>query len=341
MNRSSLAGFALLISSASFAQSSGSPTVRVTPDNFRRAESDMYFSEGIKQAGGIGRFFHHRDVMAIDKQTVIRANRDTLYSTAIFDLDAGPVTITLPKAGDRFMSMILINEDQYTGNAHYGAGNYTISKKQIGTRYVMAGIRTFIDPTDPKDIERVHALQDAIKVQQASKGGFEAPNWDKESQKKVRDALLVLAATLPDSKRMFGPKDKVDPVRHLVGTASGWGGNREKDATYVTVVPPKNDGKTVYRLTVKDVPVDGFWSVSMYNEKGYFEPNQYDSYSLNNLTAKKEADGSFVIQLGGCDGKIPNCLPTTGGWNYWVRLYRPRQAVLDGKWTFPEPKEVP
>lgn len=340
MKRLFLAGFALVAGNAGFAQSVDSPSVPVSPDNFRRAESDMYFRTTINEAGGIGRFFHHRDVMAIDKQTVIRANRDTLYSTAVFDLDAGPVTITLPEAGKRFMSMILINEEQYTGNAYYGAGRYTISKKQIGTRYVMAGIRSFVDPSDPKDLERVHALQDAIKVEQAGAGKFETPNWDKDSQKKIRDALLVLAGTLPDSKRMFGPKGKVDPVRHLIGTASGWGGNPEKDATYVTVTPPKNDGKTVYRLTVKDVPVDGFWSVSVYNEKGYFEPNSANAYSLNNLSAKKEPDGSIVIQFGGCDGGIPNCLPTTAGWNYWVRLYRPRQAIIDGRWTFPEPAEV-
>lgn len=340
MKRFSLAAFALLACTAAFAQSSGSPTAPVSPDNFRRAESDMYFGAGIKEAGGIGRFFHHRDVMAIEKQTVIRANRDTLYSTAVFDLDAGPVTITLPDAGKRFMSMILINEEQYTGNARYGAGKYTISKEQIGTRYVMAGIRTFIDPTDTNDLARVHALQDAIQVEQAGKGSFEAPNWDRTSQKQVRDALLILAGTLPDSKRMFGPKDEVDPVRHLIGTASGWGGNPEKDATYVTVTPPKNDGKTVYRLAVKDVPVDGFWSVSMYNAGGYFEPNSFNAYSLNNLTAKKEVDGSVVIQFGGCDGNIPNCLPTVDRWNYWVRLYRPRQAILNGNWTFPQPTEV-
>ena len=30
---------------------------------------------------------------------------------------------------------------------------------------------------------------------------------------------------------------------------------------------------------------------------------------------------------GGCDGKIANCLPITPGWNYWVRLYRPRTGT--------------
>jgi hypothetical protein len=53
-------------------------------------------------------------------------------------------------------------------------------------------------------VKRVHNLQDAIKVSQQSPGGFEVPNWDPANQKKVRDALMVLGATLPDTKRMFG-----------------------------------------------------------------------------------------------------------------------------------------
>lgn len=44
----------------------------------------------------------------------------------------------------------------------------------------------------------------------------------------------------------------------------------------------------------------------------------------------------MTIRLGGCDGKIPNCLPITKGWNYMVRLYRPRPEILDGTWKFPE-----
>jgi hypothetical protein len=323
-----------------FAQSSQDSTVIVTPDNFVRAESDMYFRQAVALAGGIGKFDHRREPMRIDKQTVIRANRDTLYSAAVFDLDAGPATVTLPEAGSRFMSMIVISEDEYTPAVYYGAGSHTFTKDQVGTRYVMIGIRTFVDPDNPDDIRKVHALQDAIQVQQADVGRFETPNWHQASQTKVRDALLVLAQTIPDSKGMFGSREQVDPVRHLVGAATGWGGNPEKDATYITVVPPKNDGATVYRLTVRDVPVDGFWSVTMYNAKGYMDQNQYNAYSLNNTTAKKAADGSVTIQMGGCDGRIANCLPTTPGWNYWVRLYRPRAEILDGSWRFPDPQPV-
>ena len=91
---------------------------------------------------------------------------------------------------------------------------------------------------------------------------------------------------------------------------------------------------------MKDVPVDGFWSISLYNAEGYFEPNSFNAFTLNNLTATKNADGSVGIQFGGCDGKIPNCLPSMGGWNYMVRLYRPRTEILNGKWKFPEAQPV-
>ena len=330
----------LVFASVALAQSSPANTVPVTVDNFIRAESDLYFGGILKDSGGIGKFLHRREPARIDNQTVIRLNRDTLYSSAVFDLDAGPVTITMPDAGKRFMSMQVINEDHYVPEVVYGKGSYTLTRDKVGTRYVAVAIRTLVDPTDPEDVKKVHALQDAIKVSQKAAGKFEAPNWDPASQKKVRDALLVLGSTVPDFKKAFGTKAEVDPIRHLIGTAAAWGGNPDKDATYLNITPAKNDGTTVYKLNVRDVPVSGFWSVSVYNAEGYYEKNPYDAYTLNNLTAKRSDDGSIAIQFGGCDGKVPNCLPVVKGWNYTVRLYRPRAEILSGKWKFPEPQSM-
>ncbi len=321
------------------AQSPAAGAIPVTVDNFIRAETDRYLGNTAKD-GGFAKFDHRREPAVIDNQTVIRLNRDTLYSAAVFDLDAGPVTITLPDPGKRFMSMQVINEDHYVPAVFYGPGSHTLTREQTGTRYVLVGIRTLVNPADPKDLGEVHALQDAIKVSQKSPGTFEVPNWEPASQKKVRDALLVLGSTMPDFRRAFGTKGQVDPVRHLIGTAAGWGGNPDKDATYLNVTPARNDGAAVYRLDVKDVPVDGFWSVSVYNAEGYFQKNPYAAYTLNNITAKRSADGSIAIQFGGCDGNIANCLPTVPGWNYTVRLYRPRAQILNGAWTFPEPHPV-
>lgn len=315
--------------------------VPVTVENFVRAESDTYFAATVKGFDAFGKFGHNRQPTPIDKQTVIRMNRDTLYSAAVFDLDAGPVTLTLPDAAKRFLSMQVISQDHHTPTVVYGGGKYTLTRDQVGTRYVITAVRILADPNDPKDLAEVVKLQDAIKVEQpGGPGKFEVPAWDPVSQKKVRDALNVLADTLPDKNRMFGAKGEVDPVRSLLGAASGWGGNPDKDAVYLNVVPTQNDGKTVYRLTVKDVPVDGFWSVCVYNKDGFFEPNAANAYAVNSVTAKRGEDGSVTIQFGGDPSKTPNCLPTPPGWSYMVRLYRPRKEILDGTWKFPDAQPV-
>src|SRR6516162_7068004 len=207
-------------------------TIPVTVDNFVRAESDLYLGNIAKQGGGLGKLFHRREPSSIADQTVIRLNRDTLYSSGVFDLDAGPVTVTMPDSGARFMSLMSVSQDHYAATV-YGAGTYIYDKRKVGTRYVLIGVRTFADPNDPKDLARVHALQDSVKMSQQGTGTLYMPVYDPESQKKVRDALLVLGSTMPDFSKAFGSKSEVDPVRHLIGAAMGWGGNPDKDAVYL------------------------------------------------------------------------------------------------------------
>jgi hypothetical protein len=332
-------GWAGLIAVCSDASAEGA--VKVTPDNFARAETDMYFATTVKQAG-LGRFYHRREPYDVEKQTVVRGNRDTLYSEAVFDLDAGPVTVTMPDAGKRFMSLMALNEDHYVANVFHGAGSHSFDKDGVGTRYVFLAVRTLIDPTNPRDAEEVHALQDAVRFEQpGGPGTLDMPAWDKVSQDKIRGALLVLNSTMKDFKNGFGSKEEVDPVHHLIATAAGWGGNPDSEATYLSVTPERNDGETRYRLHVPaDVPVDGFWSVSRYNAKGYSVSNALNAYSVNNITAVKNPDGSVEIQFGGCDETTPNCLPIEAGWNYTVRMYQPQTKILDGSWTFPEPQPL-
>ncbi|WP_250149451.1 DUF1254 domain-containing protein [Mycolicibacter acidiphilus] len=309
--------------------------VLVSPDNFVRAATDEQFTRIVNE-NGFGRFYHWRDFTPIDRQLVVRPNRDTLYSAAVFDLQAAPVTITLPDPAQRFMSAQVINQDEYITDVFYGGGQHTLDRKDVGTRYVLVAVRTLANPRDPGDLAAARALQDAITVQQNDSGTFEVPRWDPVSQKKVGDALLTLAETIPDTRAMFGTAQDTDPIRHLIGAASAWGGNREQDALYLNVTPARNDGSTVYRLTVKNVPVQDFWSISVYNRDGYFTANPQQSYSINGDTATKSDDGSVTVQFGGCTPGVVNCLPITPGWNYLVRLYRPEPQILSGQWTFPE-----
>jgi hypothetical protein len=252
-----LAAMSLVIASSVASAQMTSPAEPVTVDNYNRAQTDVYFA-GIVKNGGLGSFRHGRELAAPVQEGIVRPSRDTLYSFAIVDLDAGPVTITLPDAGKRFMAMQVVNEDQYTPAVYYGAGSYHLTKGMVGTRYAIATIRFLVDFSNKEDVRQVRALQDATKFNQERSGAFDVPNWDQASLKKVQD----------------------------------------------------------------------------------LQPNQYNAYSVNGITAKKGPDGLIAIQFGGCHGKIENCLPITQGWNYTVRLFLPRPDILDGTWKFPEAHPV-
>src|SRR5882757_2816384 len=336
-----LAAMSLVIASAAAsAQTTASSTELVTVENYNRAQTDVNFA-GVVKNGGFGKFRHGRELAPPVQQGIIRPNRDTLYSFAIFDLDAGPVTIKLPDGAKRFMAMQVVNEDQYTTGVHYGAGSHTLTRETIGTRYAIVVVRFLVDFSNKEEIEEAHGLQDAVKSSQDRPGAFEIPNWNEASVKKVKAALLQLGTTVSDTRRMFGANEhQVDPVKHLIGSAMLWGGNPEKDALYLPITPARNDGSTIHKLTVGDVPVDGFWSLTVYNSEGYLQPNPANTYAVNSITAKQASDGSVTIQFGGCDGKAANCIPITPGWNYTVRLFQPRSNLLDGSWRFPEAQPV-
>lgn len=308
----------------------------VTLETFKRAESDHYFG-GFVAKGCFATLCSDREPVPVDQQSVIRMNRDTPYTYGIFDLST-PVTIVKPDVGRRFQSMLVINQDHYAPIIAYAPGRYTLTREKAGTRYVMVAIRTFMDPNDPADVKAAHAAQDAIRVIQSRKGRFEVPDWDQDQRAKMSAALASLMPFAGDNRAMFGPRAEVDPVRHLIGTAAGWGGNPLKDAKYVMAEVPRNDGTTPYVLRVRDVPVDGFWSVTVYNGKGYYEAPE-TAISVNSVTAKRDPDGTTTIRFGGDPG-APNHLRIMPGWNYTIRLYRPRSELLSGKWTFPVPQEA-
>ena len=329
----SIIGMTLVISKPTLAQEI------VTVDNFVRAETDMTLKRYVDQ-GAFGKLLHLRQPTPIDKQDVIRMNRDTLYSFGVFDLDASPVTLLKPDSKGRFQSMLIINQDHSMQPVEHGSGSFTLTREKIGTRYVIVGFRTFMNANDPKDIKAANELQDEIAIKQANVGSFDIPDWDEASLGKVREAINILASTKTDASGMFGDKSKLNPINHLLGTAYGWGGNPEEAAIYMNVVPENNDGNTPYTLTVAEkVPVDGFVSVTVYNANGFLEKNKFDAYSINNVTAQKNPDGSVTIHFGG-DPSNSNFLPITPGWNYIVRMYQPRKELLDGSWKFPEPKAV-
>jgi hypothetical protein len=309
-------------------------SIHVNADNFVRAETHRMFRDIQASAGGIGTFRHNSTPASIDEQTVIRLNRDTLYSFVIVDL-AEPARLTLPDVGDRYLSAMVVNEDHFVNGIFHDAGEHRITSDQFGSRYVLVGVRILVDPTDPADVAAVNAIQQQLVVTTAASEPFVMPDYDMDSLDATRDALLALARGLSNFDRTFGTRAEVDPVRHLIGCAAGWGGLPTSEASYVGVDPDVPPGD--YSLTFKDVPVDAFWSVSVYNKRGFFEPNAANLYTVNSVVGKPNADGSVTVRLvaSAGDDTPPNAIVTPEGWNYLIRLYRPRAEILDGRWTPP------
>ena len=191
-------GLALSVIAEAQAQSpspSAGAAIPVTVENFVRAESDLYISVVALKEGGFGKFEHHRELSSVDAQTIIRMNRDTLYSSGIFDLAAAPVTITLPDPGRRYMSLQVISEDQYTPLVAYVPGHYTIDELQVGTRYAMLLVRTLADPRRTDDMAAAHRLQDAVVVVQGQGAekqllGYVIARSDESAQAKAHDAYI-------------------------------------------------------------------------------------------------------------------------------------------------------
>lgn len=315
------------------ASTSDSGEIPITVDNFVRAASDFEFGKYESLAGGVNRFLHFREPTPIAGQSTIRMNRDTLYSAAVVDISEG-ATVTLPDAGDRYMTLMIVNQDHYINDVFTGGGTYTLDQSKYDTPYVLVWARFLVDAADPEDVAAVNELQDRMVIEAGSAGAFLMPPYDEDQYKAMIAAILNLGPFLPDSARMFGSKEEVDPVRHLIGTAGGWGGLPEKEAFYVNVDPNLPVAEYVINVPA-DVPVGAFWSISLYNAQGFFEPNDQQAYSVNSVTGDRNDDGSMTVHLGGCqDGRV-NCLPIMEGWNYTVRLYQPGSGILDGSWVFP------
>jgi hypothetical protein len=308
--------------------------IHVNVDNFVRAETHHMFSDNQAVAGGVGKFRHNRTPARIDEQTVIRLNRDTLYSFAVVDL-AQSARITLPDADGRYLSAMVVNEDHYINRVIHEPGEHRLTSDEFGSRYVLVAVRILVDPNNPSDVATVSTLQDALAVTAASREEFVMPDYDIESLDATRNALLELARGLDNFDRTFGARVDVDPVRHLIGCAAGWGGLPTSEAIYVGVDPKVPPGD--YELVFADVPVDAFWSVSVYNARGFFEPNAKDLYTVNSVTGVRNDDGSVTVRLvASADGETPaNSIVTPDGWNYLIRLYQPRAELRDGRWTVP------
>jgi len=321
----------------------------VTESNFARAATDIVFANSVQTRDSLGQFRHSRKPASADNQPIIRMNQDTLYSMAVLDLTTS-ASITLPQGNGRYQSVQIVNQDHNTQAIFSSPGTYTVSRELSGTRYAAAILRTYVNALEPDDVKLANDLQDQVLLQQDSRGLAEFPNWDRNQWKTVRDKIqLTELQSLKESgasssldRKVSAPDGEIDPQRIAVSAAVGWGGLPNSESVYIGGIPQAGFESSPHEITMRDVPVDAFWSITVYNKDGFLEPNSQDSYSFNQHNSVPNEDGSTTINLGGCTGTEQNCIPAPEGWNYVLRLYQPHQSILDRVWQPPvaKPREI-
>ena len=312
----------------------------VTEDNYDIAETQGIFESYIKKiakatnTNGTGVFWHVKTGADPKDKTIPRINFDTIYSWAIIDFTED-LTLTMPETGGRYQSAWFIDEEHYNPMAINDAGEYTITKDDIGTRYAMIGIRTQANTADPADLAEAGKLQEKLKLSQKDRGAYiPSYKWNHDEVLKMRAHFEKVAKDKGiTSEVMFGKRGTMTDEQHNSGTAAGWGGFEKKQAVYPLFYPTSTEHQT---LNLKDVPAGAFWSITVYDDGGFA---QTDTYNINSQFAVKDENGSVTINFGG-DKNAKNYMETFEGWTITLRIYRPTEAYFNGEWTLPELKMV-
>jgi hypothetical protein len=185
-----------------------------------------------------------------------------------------------------------------------------------------------LDPLSAKSVgEGIQSALDAIKTaSQRSTGGDIRNGWR-------FDTALGRWGT--------------DYGKRAVAAFNGLGLDAPEDAislaTYLDASGHRLEGANRYVLHFengKAPPTDGFWSLSLYDEQQRFVANAQNRYSLGSTSRlKANADGSIDIVIQSADpgpDMASNWLPAPkGNFNLVLRVFWPKQAMIDGKWVAP------
>ena len=278
---------------------------------------------------GVNAFMHKRKLTPTDQQPVVRMNRDTYYSLAVVNVSNG-ASITMPEIPEgKYMSVQPITQDHRTQAMKYGSGKFDLTTHTGTHLYLIVRLdRTFTEV-------EVKEIQDKMVIEADSNEKFTTNPVNERSFKEVENELKVKAGPLrkryglQTAQGMFtNPHDKSAELfnneKYEVGAALGWGGAQIIDAIYEGSRNFSVD--SCYQMTFEDPENKAFWSVTVYDKKGFMFN---DLANFSSHTAQMNEDGTYTISFG-CGEDAPNNLEIanpSGVFNIAVRHFQPSEKV--------------
>ncbi len=285
----------------------------------------------IQDVVGVNEFLHKRQLTPTDIQPVVRMNRDTYYSTVVVDVSKG-ASVTMPEIPvGKYISVQAVTEDHRIQAMKYRPGKYDLTTHTGTHVYLIIRLDATLSEAEVKEI------QDKMHVEANSNKTFAAAPVNKESFTEVEDALRAKIPLIAKRDGVYGMKGMfTDPrdesgkeftdEKYQVGAAIGWGGAQMIDNIYELSRNYTTD--SCYQLTFEDPKNIAFWSITVYNEKGFMF-NDLANYSSNN--AEINEDGTYTVSFG-CGKDAPNNLEIANPsdvFNIAVRHYRPSKRVFE------------
>lgn len=314
----------------------------VTPKSYPTDETSRQILKS-QDLAGVNNLDHKPQLTPTDKQPVVRMNRDTYYSMAVIDVSKG-ASITMPEIPEgKYMSIQPVTEDHRIQAMKYGAGTFDLTT-HIGTHlYVIIRLDATFTEAEAKEI------QDKMSINANSNNSFSAMPVNEESFTTVENALkakmpsVIKRDGVGALKGMFtDPNDASNELftqeKYELGAALGWGGAQMIDNIYELSGNYSTDH--CYQLTFEDPKNIAFWSITVYDKKGFMF-NDLANFSSN--TAQANTDGTYTISFG-CGADSPNNLEIANPsevFNIAVRHYQPSKRVFEDDYRLmPFMKEV-
>lgn len=302
--------------------------VEVTADNYPTLETARQMLKN-QTLVGVNNLLHKRVLTPTDNQPVVRMNRDTYYSMAVVDVSKGAF-ITMPKLPKgKYMSVQGVTEDHRIQAMQYGSGTFNLTTHTGKHLYLVIRLDSTFTEAEAKK------YQDQMSITANSAIEFKSVQVDKESFHSVEKSLKAKAPALLASSptdATFGmftdptdsSKELFTKEKYAVGAALGWGGAQLKDNIYE--ISRNFPTQQCHQMTFEDPKNKAFWSVTVYDKKGFMFN---DLANLSSNTAKQNKDGTYTVSFGCGDDAINN-IPTknaTGVFNLAMRHYIPSDRV--------------